>query len=278
MNSVLALTVYINITSAGLDLTTSTISVPTPDTFGSTISSDIYLKDPYGNPIYVTQSIFVYMTKEINSNFKPLKFAITTQDLPKGYYKATADYTLANVDRSGLCTSSDISSSCDFIGDLTIWSGIFDPKLLGKYYSNPTATGTESFTQRDSTISFTWDTTIQGLSLNNTSVVWLGFVKPTSTKSYTLYITGDDWGEVFWDGVSIMNSETVTSISLSLSNTEYYLLKVVFNNTQDTAAVKLEWMDTSRVTVPSSVLFYMLNSSPISGLLLLYTSVTTIIE
>lgn len=272
MNSVLSLTVYINITSAAISLTSSLASIPTPTTFGSTITSDIYIRDMYTNPIYVSVPLIMYLTKPTNDNFKPLKFTITTVDLSKGRYSASAVFTLANVDKSGICTLTSTSSDCNFVGDLTVWTGIFDPMLLGQYYNNPSASGAATITQRDSTINFNWGSTVQGLSALGVSVVWTGFIRPTSTKVYTLYLAADDWAEVFIDNVSVMSNSTVTTTTYSFTSGTYYLIKVNYNNTLGDASISLSWVDTTTVAIPSTVLYYILNQLPITGSLLLYTA------
>jgi hypothetical protein len=267
VNSVQGGSLVITATSSSLSLAKSTISVPEPKTLGSLVTSDIYLKDQYSNPFTQSSQVFVFVTKETNSNFKILKFTVVAQDLSKGYYKATANYTLANVDRSGTCAGDNITSFCNFVGSLTLWSGIFDGKLLGKYYSNYDWVGTESYSAREANVSFSWDTKAYNIDLNAFSASWQGFLRPASAKNYTLYLNTDGIGEVFVDGVSVVNDKT-TSASLISGTNDYFSLLITFKNNDTAASVSFEWMDSSRTVVPSNVLFYYLNQMYISDTLI----------
>lgn len=276
MNSIQSSSFLINITSGSLSLSKSTISLPSPNTLGSTITSDIYLKDQYSNPFTQSMAVFVYITKETNSNFKPLKFTVTVSDLTKGYYKATADFTLANVDRSGLCTSDNTTSTCNFIGSLTVWSGVFDLKVLGKYYSSQDWTGTEVLSVRESNVAFSWDTKANGIDLTSFSAVWQGFIRPSSAKSYTLYLNADNYGEVWLDGVSVINQNS-PSASFTAKAGDYFRIEVYLTNNDTIASVSLEWMDATRTVVPSTVLFYYFDQKYISDSLLLFVAEAALI-
>ena len=107
------------------------------------------------------------------------------------------------------------------------------------------------------------------------SVVWTGFIRPASTKSFTFYLSALQWAQVIVDNVMIMSNDTVMTASLSLSSTSYYILEVDYNNTAGSASINLQWMDTSIVTIPASNLFYMLSGIPITGALISYTATQT---
>jgi hypothetical protein len=274
MNSALATSFNLTVNVSSISLSKSTISVPSLNTFGSTISCDVYIKDIYSNAYNVLVPVFVYATKETNSNFMPLKFTVTTQTLSLGYYKGTAEYTLKNVDRSQLCTLDNVSNECNFVGSLTVRGGVFDSMLMGKYYANTYLSGTEVLKQRESTVSYSWTNTAFSIDVSVFSASWEGFLRPTTTKSYTIYLTGNDWADVYIDGLNIVNG-TSSSATIDLVSGQYYTLLITMNNTDTSAEISFEWLDTTRTIVPSSVLFYYLNSKYISDSLTNYETVST---
>lgn len=81
--------------------------------------------------------------------------------------------------------------------------------LRGQYWANHLAnfTGNPTLTRTDSTVNFDWNNNSPDPSIPTTdySVKWTGYVQPQFNETYTFYITVDDGGRLFVDGVELIN-------------------------------------------------------------------------
>ncbi len=152
--------------------------------------------------------------------------------------------------------------------DYLYYSGkVFGPRaqsgLRGAYY-NGTSFNTLAVQRIDSTINFNWTTNAPrpGVSADNFSVRWTGFVQPKVSGNYTFYTTTDD-GVRLWVDNALLVDKWVPQPSIEWSGSIYltagesYPIRLDYYEGGGKAVAQLEWSSSSvaKDVVPSSVLW-----------------------
>jgi len=131
-------------------------------------------------------------------------------------------------------------------------------------------------TRLDSDVNFSWGTGIpSGTSLSHAdefSVRWQGFIKPQYSQTYTIYANVSD-GVRVWIGKELVvdawwdQTTTEQSGDIKLQADTLYPITVEYYERTGDATAQLSWSSASqsKQTVPSSRLFYVDTSTPISG-------------
>lgn len=132
--------------------------------------------------------------------------------------------------------------------------------LLGTYYKGANLAGTPT-ARVDANVNFNWGTSepVSGLSNNNYSVRWSGFIKPDLTGSYTFSTTSDDGVRLWVNGKQLVNNWTdhaaaTDSGSISLEAGQSYTLAMDYYQRGGLATAVLLWSlaGASAQTVPTT--------------------------
>lgn len=132
--------------------------------------------------------------------------------------------------------------------------GIVAPGLEGSYYNSVDLSGGVTAIRADSTVNFDWGTGtpgVTGISDDDFSVEWNGYVRPTETGGYTFQTVSDDgirlWvgGELLIDNWSDHAATTDTSAPVQLEANEAYSVRMQFYENGGYAEVRLRWQPPS---------------------------------
>jgi large repetitive protein len=136
--------------------------------------------------------------------------------------------------------------------------------LRGSYFNNRTLTGTAVLT-RDEAVNFSWGTASPGtgVTADNFSVRWTGFLVPSVSGTYRLQTVSDEGVRVTILGTQVINnwtahtSATNTSVSGTLTAGQRYAITVEYFEGTGSATMQLRWQTpgaTSFVAIPASAL------------------------
>lgn len=119
-------------------------------------------------------------------------------------------------------------------------------------------------TRVDGQVGFDWvkGAPMSGMTVDNFSVRWTGFLKAPSTGSYTFTTTSDDGVRLWVNGQKVIDDWAVhaakdDSGSLSLTKGVYYPVKLEYFEGGGKAVAKLSWTPPggAKALIPSSALF-----------------------
>lgn len=155
-------------------------------------------------------------------------------------------------------------------GSTTATVGSYQAGILGAYFDQNGVqrayfTG-NSYNRVDPAINFDWGggAPIIPVGVDDFSVQWNGYVKPTTTGSYTFYISGDDGIRLYLDGSLIANywsdhaDSEVASTTVTLNAGQYYRVTYEMYERSGNAIARLFWQGPSiaKQMVPSANLFH----------------------
>jgi hypothetical protein len=164
---------------------------------------------------------------------------------------------------------------------LLFQSQLFADGLTGNYYNNRTFTAPIVMTRVDSTIDFDWGNGNPGggVSSDNFSVEWTGFIHFPENANYTFSLAHDDEVELIIDGVQLHSSTTWTGRTGGIPNfidastfhydAGHYPITIRFVERSGGAFMKLAWRNdasiATRTIVPTTNLFttYVVNAPPV---------------
>ncbi|HWD92599.1 MAG TPA: PA14 domain-containing protein [Verrucomicrobiae bacterium] len=135
--------------------------------------------------------------------------------------------------------------------------------LHGAYFSD-TVLGNLALERTDPFINFNWglSSPAAGVSSNQFSIRWTGFIQPRYSEVYTFHLTTDDGCRLWVNGQLLIDkwrddSGTEVSGSLALTGGQRYDIRVEYYENGGFASAKLEWDSASqaREVVPTGVLF-----------------------
>jgi len=198
----------------------------------------------------------------------------TTVRLSTSALSAGASYTVTVSNVQDTAGQTIVSGST---ASLTAVQGSLQAGLLATYYDqNATArayfTGS-SYSRIDSALNFDWGTgaPITPVGAEDFSVRWEGYVRPTSSGSYTFYISGDDGIRLYLDGNLIANywsdhaDAEATSSTVSLTAGQNYRITYEMYERGGYALARLRWSGPSIAyqAVPAANLYHcMTNVTP----------------
>lgn len=128
------------------------------------------------------------------------------------------------------------------------------PALLGEYFNQRStsipAAWTATATRADTTINFDWGNGspgLTGISDNNFSVRWTGYITPPETGTFKLYTSTDD-GVRLWLNDSLLidawrdqGTTEYASSNLTLTKGQYYPFKLEYYENGGGAVARLRW-------------------------------------
>lgn len=139
------------------------------------------------------------------------------------------------------------------------------PGLTGAYFTNTkTLSGSPIVTRVDGTVNFNWGTAAPatGVSADNFSVRWTGYVKPAYSQQYTFFVKSDDGVRLWVNGVLLVDkwtnhSATEYSGKISLVAATKYSIKVEYYDNTGPAVAQLSWSSSSQAKqiIPSTRLY-----------------------
>lgn len=153
--------------------------------------------------------------------------------------------------------------------------GSYRAGILGTYYDQNSVarnyfTG-NSYPRIDTTINFDWglNAPLTPVGSDDFSVQWNGYIRPTTTGSYTFYISGDDGIRLYIDGVLIVSywsdhgDAEATSASITLTAGQYHRVTYEMYERGGYALARLRWSGPSISTqvVPAANLFHCMPST-----------------
>ena len=237
----------------------SRITKTTTNNIGVADSFNVLAKDAYGNVL----SSNVNLSSRITGAYGNGYFTGTLADSSTGSY--STPFTIS-------------SSSTAVCGVYYIYSYFLQSGIKGTYYSNRWLTGDAALTRLDSTLSFNWGSgeIISGVASDYVGIKWTGYIKPSTSESYTFYATANDGVRVYLSGELIINNYNVLekgklvvdqSSAISLTSGNYYPITVQYFEQTNEASFILEWMTStiSREVIPSSAFFSNIVDTPITG-------------
>lgn len=255
------LTVTVNANTANTITKTVTASPGSPDSTKSNITHTtqtqidvadtfkVYAKDSYSNAI----GSGLYLVSMITGSYGTKYFTGAVGDAATGRYDTS--FTIA----------SGTSTVC---GSYSIYSYFLQQGIKGSYFSNVWLTGDYAMQRLDNNVSFNWGTNeiIPGVASDYVGIEWNGYIKPTTTESYTFYVTCNDGVRIYLNNQLVINNYVSVSsgklildqtTAISLTAGLFYPIKIqYFEQTLD-ASITLEWMTATitRQVVPSSAFF-----------------------
>ena len=133
--------------------------------------------------------------------------------------------------------------------------------LKGNYFNNTNLSGTPALT-RNENIDFGWGSAAPGagVSSNNFSVRWTGYIEPPATGSYRFQTVADDGIRIWVNGVQLVNdwrkhsATTITSSTINLTGGTRYAITVEYFEASGQAAARLRWLtpgNSTYVSVPA---------------------------
>lgn len=135
--------------------------------------------------------------------------------------------------------------------------------LRGNYY-NGKQFGGFPVLRDDGTVNFDWSTgsPISGVSSDNFSVRWTGYVVPAHSQTYTFYTSTSDGVRLWVDGRLIIDrwvnqGTTETSGTIALQANRRYEIRMEMYENTGSAVAKLSWSSSSQAKqiIPKSRLF-----------------------
>lgn len=152
--------------------------------------------------------------------------------------------------------------------------------LIGNYYNGYTPTG-YVFTRVDPTVNLSLNGTAPGAGLgaNFYTIVWDGYVAPTTTGTYTFTLAHDDGAKLFVNNqelISAYSSVTTHAASISLVAGQLYPIHIDFHQYNQGATASLSWSGPGvpQQIIPSTQLFH----DPVASTDTIAGSVTTGVE
>ena len=239
---------------------TVTINIVTPP---DTTAPTVVVTAPAANAnVITTTTIPLSATASDNVGVSKVEFYVdgtlkgTSTTSPYSYSWNTTGATAAS--------HTVTAKAYDAAGNTTTTAGtpitITDPGgtgLQATYYNNMDLTGT-TFSRLDQTVNFDWSTGSPNAAIDadTFSARWTGFVKPTTTETYT-FLTQTDEGVRLWvNGVLVIDNWTAHIATLNrgtinlTANTKYSIKLEYYENT-GVAVSKLFW---SAPTVPQGII------------------------
>ena len=153
----------------------------------------------------------------------------------------------------------------DAVGDYTLAVLQLQPGgLRADYFDNQWLQDAPTLSRVDATLNFNWGTgMITPHGRDFVSARWWGKVRPTTSETYTFYLTADDGARLWidhklvidrWDG-TFANTETRAEVDLTEG--AFHDVKVEYREVRGHAAIRLQWSSQSvlREVVPSHLLF-----------------------
>lgn len=135
--------------------------------------------------------------------------------------------------------------------------------LMGSYYTG-TSFGTLKTTRVDPQVYFNWGESIPitGLSSDNFSVRWTGYIEPRYTGTYTFYITSDN-GRKLWINDQLIIDKWINDYDITYSGTinlkemTKYPIRLDYFETTGGANIRFEWSSDfeTQEMVPQSQLY-----------------------
>lgn len=130
--------------------------------------------------------------------------------------------------------------------------------LVGEYFANTNLDGAVVVQRVDGVINFNWAGASPGpgLSGNNFSVRWSGWVQPRYSETYTFYTTSDDGVRLWVNGQQLINDWTVhgateRSGTLTLAAGQFYDLRLEYFQGTGGSSAQLAW---SSATQPKQII------------------------
>ena len=229
---------------------TVTINIVTPpDTSAPTVA----VTAPVANAnVITTTTIPLSATASDNVGVSKVEFYVdgtlkgTSTTSPYSYSWNTTGATVAS--------HTVTAKAYDAAGNTTTTAGtpitITDPGgtgLQATYYNNMDLTGT-TFSRLDQTVNFDWSTGSPNAAIDadTFSARWTGFVKPTTTETYT-FLTQTDEGVRLWvNGVLVIDNwtahiATLNRGTINLTANVKYSIKLEYYENTGVAVSKLFW-------------------------------------
>jgi hypothetical protein len=135
--------------------------------------------------------------------------------------------------------------------------------LRGDYFNNKTLTAPVVLSRIDPVVNFNWGSNSpgSGISNDNFSVRWTGFVKPQYSGTYTFYVNSNDGNRLWVNGVQLTNrwsdgaSENYGTINLS-AGTLYTITLEMYEGVNNASSV-LSWSHANQTkqVIPQARLF-----------------------
>jgi hypothetical protein len=130
--------------------------------------------------------------------------------------------------------------------------------LAGDYFANTNLAGPVVLQRVDGVINFNWAGASPGpgLSGNNFSVRWSGWVQPRYSETYTFYTTSDDGVRLWVNGQQLINDwavhgATERSGTLALAAGQFYDLRLEYFQGTGGSSAQLAW---SSATQPKQII------------------------
>ena len=136
--------------------------------------------------------------------------------------------------------------------------------LLGNYYNNRWLQGTPVITRVDKTINLNWGTDlITPTATSYVSIRWTGFIRPSYSGNYTIFLNAADGGRVFIDNVLIVDTWKAATAGESYGHYTFsefdilYSIVVEYRHTTGSAYAALSWSSAllTKEVVPSANLY-----------------------
>jgi alpha-L-fucosidase len=137
--------------------------------------------------------------------------------------------------------------------------------LTGKYWTNPTFSGTPTVTRTDRALNFAWrqkGSPAPAIPVDNFSARWTGFVQPQFTGAHTFLTVSDETVKVWVDGKVVVDNSTphapaVNKGTISLEAGQKYAIRVDYTDRTGEAYLKLLWANPYRKQriIPTSQLY-----------------------
>lgn len=268
-----AYTVKVTVNGATANTISKTVTaVPgTPDPMRSTIiktgfaqidnseTFSVYAKDAYNNVV----SNNVNLVSKISGSNGENYFTGALATAAEGKYD----------------TSFKISSGSKTVcGNYYTYAYFLQPGIRGTYYSNIWLTGDYAMQRIDNSISFNWGNNeiIPNIASDYVGIEWKGYIKPTTTESYTFYVTCNDGVRVYINGQLVIdNYVTVESGKLIIDQTtpismtagQFYPIRILYFEQSSDASITLEWQTgtISRQVIPDTAFFSTIIETPVGG-------------
>jgi alpha-L-fucosidase len=137
--------------------------------------------------------------------------------------------------------------------------------LTGRYWTNPTFSGTPAVTRTDRALNFAWrqkGSPAPTIPVDNFSARWTGFVQPQFTGAHTFLTVSDETVKVWVDGKVVIDNSTphapaVNKGTISLEAGQKYAIRVDYTDRTGEAYLKLLWANPYRKqrAIPTSQLY-----------------------